>query len=134
MTEETIWGIHAGKTGDSTSLFLKHDCVALGWTKMGDLSKINPDREAFKEEFSRTYPDKKPGAIPNSAGQMYRFVHSMNDGDLVASPSKHDRMINIARIQGEYFYSKDFEDTYVHRRPVKWLKTVPRTQFSQGAL
>lgn len=44
----TIWGIHAGKTGDAASLFLKKNCVALGWQAIGDLKSLNPDREAFK--------------------------------------------------------------------------------------
>lgn len=44
----SIWGIHAGKTGDADSLFLKKNCVAIGWTKMGDLTKLAADRDTFK--------------------------------------------------------------------------------------
>lgn len=29
-TDITLWGIHAGATGDADALFLNHDCVALG--------------------------------------------------------------------------------------------------------
>ncbi len=29
MSEKTVWGIHAGKTGDADSLFIKKNIVAL---------------------------------------------------------------------------------------------------------
>ena len=48
-TECAIWGIHAGKTGDAEKLFLDHAVVALGWSKIGDLSTLAADREAFKK-------------------------------------------------------------------------------------
>ena len=54
-TDTTIWGIHAGKTGDADSLFLKKDCIAVGWTKMGDLSVLKPDRDAFKARVVEGY-------------------------------------------------------------------------------
>ena len=35
---------------------------------------------------------------------------------------------------GDYQYDPSKEAGYPHQRPVKWLKTQPRTRFSQGAL
>ncbi len=134
MKEATIWGIHGGKTGDADSLFLKKNYVAIGWAKMGDLSKTTPDREAFKAAVAKTYPDAKPGAIPNNAGQLYRFVHEMQVGDLVVYPSKRDRQIHIGRIDGGYQYNAALDEGYPNLRPVKWLKALPRTHFTQGAL
>ena len=55
---------------------------------MGDLSPLNPDRDAFKAKVAEVYPEKKPGAIPNNAGQLFRFVHEMKRGDFVVYP-KH---------------------------------------------
>lgn len=31
---QTIWGIHAGKTGDADTLFLEHNVIALGWDQV----------------------------------------------------------------------------------------------------
>lgn len=134
MTEKTVWGIHAGKTGDADSLFLKKNFVALGWLDMGDIGKLPPDREAFKEKVKATYPDWKPGKIPNAAGQLYRFVHEMKTGDIVVYPSKRDRQIHIGEIVGSFKYRPDLQDSYPQTRAVKWHKHVPRTAFSQGAL
>jgi restriction system protein len=132
--ETVLWGIHAGKTGDADTLFLKKDCVAVGWAKMGDLGALKADRDAFKTRVAQVYPEKKPGAIPNNAGQLFRFVHEMKPGDIVVYPSKRDRQVHLGRIEGGYFYDPKTESGYPNRRTVKWLRAVPRTHFSQGAL
>jgi restriction system protein len=131
---ENLWGIHAGKTGDADSLFINEGCVALGWDRMENLSKLKPDRDAFKTKLAAVYPEKKPGAIPNNAGQLFRFVHEMKNGDLVAYPSKAARKIYIGRVEGSYKYQPSQEVGYPHVRKVKWLKNISRTQFTQGAL
>jgi restriction system protein len=133
-TETVLWGIHAGKTGDADTLFLKKNCVAIGWAKMGDLSRLKPDRDAFKTRVAEMYPDKKPGAIPNNAGQLFRFVHEMKHGDIVVYASKRDRLVHLGRVDGDYTYDPQTEPGYPNRRSVKWLRTVPRIQFTQGAL
>jgi restriction system protein len=132
--EQTLWGIHAGRTGDADSLFTKQNVIALGWAQLKDLSKLPPTREAFKKYYSEGYPDASGGTIPTSAGQLFRFVNEMKSGDLVAYPSKRERAIHIGRVTGDYFFEIAEMPGYPHRRPVEWLKIVPRTQFSQGAL
>jgi restriction system protein len=132
--EPTIWGIHGGRTGDADSLFLKKNCVGVGWDAVGDLSKIGPDREAFKAKVAEAFPHFKPGAIPNAAGQLFRFVHEMRPGDIVVYPSKRDRQVHLGRIEGPYRYDPSLESSYPNLRPVKWLRAVPRTTFTQGAL
>ena len=134
MTEKTIWGIHAGKTGDADALFLKKNVVALGWVEMGNIGILDPDREAFKKQVSTIWPEWKPGKVYTSAGQLFRFTHEMKVGDLVVYPSKRDRQIHIGEVVGKFEYRPDLMEGYPQVRAVKWLKHVPRTTFSQGAL
>lgn len=134
MKEPVVWGIHAGRTGDADSLFLQNNVVAIGWDEMGDLSKIKCDRDAFKLAVAKAYPTAKPGAIPNYAGQLLRFVCEMQVGDLVLYPSKSDRMVHFGRVEGGYRYDPKTSPGYPNTRSVKWLKAVARTQFTQGAL
>jgi len=134
MSETKIWGIHGGATGDADPLFLQQNVVAIGWAEMGDPGKLKADREAFKAAVIAAYPGIKPGAIPNYAGQVFRFVHEMKIGDLVVYPSKRDRHVHIARVQGEYRYDPTVSREYPNQRSVKWLVDLPRTNFSQGAL
>ena len=124
-----IWGIHT--QGDH--LFLNDHVIAIGWKAFGDLKAIEPTREAFKEHYEKTYPEVKRGSIATCAGMLYRFLHEVEVGDYVVFPSKSDRKINIGLIEGEYEYVPDAIE-YVQQRKVKWLKHLPRTFFSQGAL
>lgn len=130
----TIWGIHAGKTGDADSLFLNHGYVALGWDEMGDLAALPPNRDAFKEAVDTAYPNYKPGAIPVAAGQLVRFVHYLHIDNLVVYRSKITRKIHIGRITGSYEYRPDIEPGYPHVRSAKWLTSVDLTKVTQGAL
>ena len=129
MDEIRVWGIHT--TDDH--LFLNNNVIAIGWREIGDLSLINPDREAFKDKFKQAFPDCKPQAVPTSAGMLYRFIHEMKIGDYIVYPSKSNRMINIGVVEGDYVYIESATH-YVQQRKVKWLKHLPRTAFSQGAL
>ena len=134
MNDKIVWGIHAGKTGDADSLFLKKNIVALGWQAMGDIGKLPGERESFKNKVAETYPNWKPGKIPNSAGQLFRFTHEMKVGDYVVYPSKRDRQIHIGQVTGEFEFKPDLNESYPQTRAVKWLKHLPRITFSQGAL
>lgn len=113
-------------------LFLNRSLIAIGWEEMGDLSLINVSRDAYKEKYVEVYPNAKKGSIATSAGMLYRFVHEVQKGDYVVFPSKIDRKINIGIIESDYFYEDNV--LYPNRRKVKWLKHLPRTAFSQGAL
>jgi restriction system protein len=101
---------------------------------MGNLSSLAANRESFKARVAEVYPGKPPGAIPNYAGQLFRFVHEMKPGDLVAYPSKRDRLVHLGRIEGEYHFDPRKEANYPNTRKVKWVQAVSRTKFSQGAL
>lgn len=133
-TELTLWGIHAGATGDADSLFLKKNVIALGWAKVGDLSAIHAEREAIKAAIAKAYPEKKPGSIPVNAGQLFRFLYEMKAGDLVAYPSQRERQIHIGKIEGNYQYNPNINNVYPNMRAVKWIKSLPRSAFSLGAL
>lgn len=130
MAEEVrVWGIHT----QDDNLFLEGNVLAIGWIEMGDLSRIAPDREAFRQKYVETYPAAKKGSVGNSVGMLFRFVHELQVGDYVVFPSKRDRMVNIGVVEGPYQYVADAKE-YVQQRKVKWLKHIPRMSFSQGAL
>jgi len=58
----------------------------------------------------------------------------MKIGDLIVYPSKIDKQIHIGEITGNFEYQPNIEPGYPQTRSVKWLKHLPRTVFSQGAL
>jgi restriction system protein len=68
------------------------------------------------------------------AGILYRFLHEVQDGDVVVYPSKTDRLVNIGRFAGAYRFDREGHPEYPNIRPVEWKKHIPRDQFSQAAL
>lgn len=133
VKEPTIWGIHAGKFGNADKLFKEQEVIAIGWAEMGDLSKLAANKDAFKAALAQTYPDKL-AAVPVNTGQLFRFVYEMAEGDLVLYSSAADRKVHFGRVNGSYRHDPSHLTHYPNRRPVKWLKAVPRTHFTQGAL
>ena len=132
--EKVVWGIHAGREGEAHSLFIKDMVIGIGWPKMGDLSLIDNNRDAFKAAYEIHYPNDKKGAIPVKAGMLYRFVYEMQIGDFIIYPSKFDKKIHIGRITGEYEFNPKSDKNYSNQHPTEWLRSVPRTRFTQGAL
>ncbi len=131
-TTPTLWGIHmAAHHGDTP---IEQGFVSIGWEEVGDLSVLTPDRETFKQKFVAAYPETKPGAVPVQAGVLFRFACEMRHGDLVIYPSKTDRMVNVGTIEGGYEFIPGKFDGSTHRHKVRWLKHIPRSDFSQSAL
>ena len=128
--EQTVWGIHTY----NDNLFLKENIIAIGWGELGNLSLIEATRDAFKAAYETAYPNAKKGNIATCASMLYRFAHEVQIGDYIVFPSKIDRKINIGVVEGNYEFSAQDVAEYPNRRKVKWLKHVPRTAFSQGAL
>lgn len=126
--EVTVWGIHS----KNDSLFLDKKIIAIGWPEVGDLSKINPTKEDFKQKVQAAYPKEKRGTIIAWGSTLYRFAKEIQIGDYVVFPSKADRKINIGVVTSHYIYDASSEYPNIYK--VNWLKHVPRTSFSQGAL
>ncbi len=133
MTEKTIWGIHAGSEGEADSLFIKNKVIAIGWRRIGDLSKYK-DREAYKNILQKNYEDMSVGALRNTAGIFYRFVYDMQIGDLVIYPSKRSKQIYNGEVKSEYQYMSESTTGFINQRDVEWKANYPRTRFSQQAL
>jgi restriction system protein len=131
--EKTLWGIHAPKGGGADILFYEKDLIAIGWERIGDLSEFT-DREALKDEVAECYPDKKPGAIPVTAGTLHRFAREIQEGDIVVHHRRAEHRIYLGRVTGPYRHAPELSDRYPNVRPVEWLAKYPRTRFSQGAL
>lgn len=130
MTDEKrIWGIHT----QDDDLFLRGDVIAIGWQKMGDLSRLEPTRDAFREKYVAAYPEAKKGNVANGVGMLFRFCHEVEIGDYIVFPSRSNRQVNLGIVESGYLYDES-QVEYVQQRKVKWLKSLPRTAFSQGAL
>lgn len=128
---ERLWGLHHRGAYELVSA----GNIAVGWPDAGDLSDLPDDRDAFKTRLRASFPDRSEAWVANAAGQLLRFRHVMQVGELVVYSRKADRTINIGRIAGDYAYEPGVWGRYPNRRPVQWLKTeLPRDRFSSGCL
>ena len=135
--KQWLWGIHAGETGQAERLFLINGFVGLGWPQMGHLGLLPPTRAAFKQKLKETYPSDAEGAHNINTGQLYRFVHEMKVGDPVAFRPKLTAegapLIFLGHVVGPYVYNPFLDPAYPNLRRVEWLRSLPPSQFSQGA-
>lgn len=130
----SLWIIRAGRHGEYENFALDNNVVVAGWQKLPDLSGIK-SREELETLIRATYPDLKPGAIPNWTGQLWAVLKRIEENDLVALPLKTRSAIAFGKVIGPYQYLADSPSDAKHARPVEWLRTdLPRSVFDQDLL
>ena len=130
--EVNVWGFH--NPIEHEEKLINSGVISMSWKELKNLQKIIPKtREGFYKYYDEIYPGNSKKSISQCVGQLYRFVYEVKVGDYIIFPTKYNRMINIGQVMGEYFYDEK-EEHFVNKRNVKWIKTLPRTAFSQGAL
>ena len=128
----SLWLVRAGSYGEQEQGALEHNVVTIGWNELPDLSKIK-DREELVKLYADVYPEHKKMKAANQVGQIWRFIHEIQKGDLVALPLKTKSAIAMGKVEGDYEY-KEITNDIKHIRRVKWLKTIPRSSFDQDIL
>jgi 5-methylcytosine-specific restriction protein B len=126
----TMWGVHNNRSEIDP---LADGAVRIGWDEVGDLAKIGSTREAFKDALAERMPELAEEKIPASAGTLYRFVHTMAEGDVVVCPNRASSTLDIGTVSGPYEFHPESK-VHKHWRPVTWLRSgVPRTELSVAA-
>ena len=132
---KNIWGIHIDKSVGLTPI--EQNYIGIGWSELGDLSKLPPNRDAFKAALKANQPNATDASVRAQSSPLFRFTHEMQIGDYVIYPSKTDRMIYVGIIQSDYEYQSNLEDDeYKNRRKIEWITPngIPRNSFSQATL
>ncbi|MGY1672451.1 AAA family ATPase [Geodermatophilus sp. SYSU D00710] len=124
------WGIHNNQPAIDPRV---DKAVRIGWDKVGDLSTIAPTRDAFKAALVTKMPEISEEKIPSQAGTLYRFVHTMEIGDVVVCPDRATNTLDIGRVSGPYEFHPE-SAVHKHWRTVTWVRTgVPRSELSEAA-
>lgn len=115
--------------------FLSENIVALGWPHTGDLSGTK-SREEIKDSLRKVYEYKSPHSLGQEAGNLYRFIHSIENEDYILIPDGN--LIYIGKIDSEYMFNPTVQTDelgYPHQRKVSWLynkKPINRSLFTTG--
>ena len=114
-------GTRAGDTKTSYWPRMRQESiVAVGWSKLGDLSEVLADqgfRESIKERLAEVYP-ALPSVIGSRARKLTNFCKTIADGDIVLA-CDGAKVLGIGRVSGAYQYKPD--KVFPHERPVRWL-------------
>ncbi len=101
---------------------LTNDELIIGWSKAKGLDNLSLGWENFREIVHNScFPnDENYLRSGRSAGNLWRFIREMKQGDLVAVPT--DEGFYVAEIEGEVrFLDEHVEEDTAYRRKVKWL-------------
>jgi hypothetical protein len=117
------WIIRAGRDGENEDLARDHNIALIGWSELGPIS-AETTRDELKALIRNTGEDRAP-SINAQAGSIHRFIHELQDGDLVVLPLLRERgKASIGVIDGPFRYRPDgvFAKRDAHyQRPVRWL-------------
>ena len=96
--------------------------VGFGGDSLGDLSGLS--REAIRLRVEGARPDREPRYYALAAGQLWRFVNEIEEGDCLLTPHKRTRDVRIGLVRGAYEFKPGHPRP--HRRPVDWIRTASR--------
>jgi len=119
----TVWVVRGGREGEREELCLEKSLIIIGWKEVRlDLSTIETQAE-LRERLQQTYPpETKPDRLSNHAGQVFRFVKTIQRGDYVVMPRKGRKTAAVGLVTGPYEYRPDLGPDNIHVRPVNWLR------------
>jgi len=123
------WMVRAGQKGFLFEEFEKNNCVAIGWSDIGNLVEFK-SKEEIRQAIDRTYTEHRPGHRQNSASQVSRFLLELEVGDSVISYNSDSREYLVGKITGEYNYNSTLIEGYPNVRQVEWLGRVSRDDLS----
>ena len=89
---QRAWMVRAGNDNELAELVHAKGLVAVGWAGMGDLSELRT-RVQFKARYREVSPEDSSGRVAVNAGQLYRFVCEIQQGDYVLTYIKASRTI-----------------------------------------
>jgi restriction system protein len=130
-SEKLTWVIRAGRRGKANDLFIEESVIALEDAQMLDLSKLNPTREAFFNQYVTLHPDDARTGAKGIAGKFYRFAKEISCGDRVLYPCLLDKRVYVGEVTSEYRFVQSSD--YPHQRQVKWKWVIPKIAFSTNA-
>ena len=137
------WMVRAGARGQREHQAFSDGVLLPGWTTLvQDLSSCGSKAEVRSLLRSVYGEGKSDRTLGSWAGQMWRFVNVMDDGDFVAMPMKHEGgKVAVGRITGPYIFDPEADPGSQHQRPVEWAQELVQKdalgldlQASLGAL
>lgn len=123
--------IRAGRGGVYAADWLERGVIGIGWD-FGGANIAAMDRNAIKTAYAAAHPSESERKVAATAGQVYRFAHSMVQDSTIVMYDPAERLYHIGTINGPCEPIAEPEAT-THTRSVKWDKTAPRDALAPAS-
>ena len=101
----------------------EHECVAIGWPDLGDLSNWELDESIegkVKNILVNEYGYSDPRALGKKVKEIGWFASAMEENDPVVA-ANGQRVLGLGRIKGKYQFNTEISKDAPHQRTVEWL-------------
>lgn len=121
--EPNVWMVRAD-AGRYTEHCVSGGYTGIGWSELGDLSKIR-DRDEIRTLYESAFPNDSTATVGNKVGHIARFLLEMSAGDWVITPTADTEWLRYGRLDDGSPYddaSGDDGCPYRHRRSANWVE------------
>lgn len=125
MNAKPMWMVRAGQGAAYVEDFIDKNVVAIGWSEAGDI-KAGETREAISRKLATVWPAMNAGKLAITAGQIFRFLNEMANGDRVVTYDPGRRIYHMGQVDSGPRYAPDVFEELPRVRDVKWLGEVSR--------
>lgn len=111
---------------DRTEECLKDNKIALGWSKIGDISELSKDEIKDKLEQEYGYSGM---ALSGNLTSLLTLKDRIQTGDLIVTADGPN--ISIGEVKSDYYFDEEAAaEDYGHQRKVQWiLKNIDRNEI-----
>lgn len=111
---------------DRTEECLRDNKIALGWSKIGDISELSKDEIKDKLEQEYGYSGM---ALSGNLTSLLTLKDRIQTGDLIVTADGPN--ISIGEVKSDYYFDEAAaEEDYGHQRKVQWiLKNIDRNEI-----
>src|SRR5579862_2888760 len=94
---QQVWVVRAGRDSLYVGEFLSKSMVAIGWAKLGDLSRVRT-KDEITRLVEQNWPDNNKFQNMVSIGQVYRFREELTPGKPVVTYDSNRRIYHLGEI------------------------------------
>jgi MoxR-like ATPase len=113
-----VWLVSPGPNASEWDRFHDEGIIAIGWSKLGDLSKFQ-DLESIKESMRQSRQDDTEPT--QDALACWEFAREMQIGDEIFVKKGRAKIVGYGRIDSDYRFDAT-RSAYPNVRLVKWLQ------------
>ncbi|MEK3992258.1 hypothetical protein [Robertmurraya sp. FSL R5-0851] len=108
--------------------FVQGKFIAIGWPGIGDLAGV--EKEEIRQRLEQRYTYKNARSLGNDLGNVWAFVNTMQEGDLVLF-NGHQDYVYIVKV-GPYRYEEQYdnEEGMAHQRAFELIKVAKRDDLN----